>query len=324
MERESGLVCARILAAEGGSELKTWAEVRAWTPGHGALWVHLDRSAAQVRSWLLEESTLDPLICEAMLADETRPRVHRERNGSLLILRGVNLNPGADPEDMVSIRIWIEADRVISLRQRRLLAVQDVRERFARNEGPSSPGELVAVIVRGLSDRIGPVVDGLEEALDDLESRLIDAPDQEIRAQLSATRRQAVALRRYLAPQRDVLWRLATEQLPAFSDRDRARCREVADRMLRHVEDLDAMRERAAVTQEELVARLQDRLNRNMYLLSLVAAVFLPLGLITGLLGINVGGMPGADSATAFWVVCALLVGLGFLELGLLYMRRWF
>jgi zinc transporter len=86
--------------------------------------------------------------------------------------------------------------------------------------------------------------------------------------------------------------------------------REVAERTARFVEDIDSARERAAVTQEELNNRLSEQMNKAMYLLSIVAAIFLPLGLLTGLLGINVGGIPGSESKWAFSLVTILLVCL--------------
>jgi len=88
----------------------------------------------------------------------------------------------------------------------------------------------------------------------------------------------------------------------------------LSDRLLRFVEDLDAVRDRAAVTQEELSARLAESMNRTMYVLSIVTAIFLPLGLLTGLLGVNVGGMPGEESEQAFAYVCVLM---GVMALGL-------
>ncbi|USN98292.1 MAG: hypothetical protein H6810_08900 [Phycisphaeraceae bacterium] len=57
-----------------------------------------------------------------------------------------------------------------------------------------------------------------------------------------------------------------------------------------------------------------------MHLLTLFAAVLLPLGLLTGLLGINVGGMPGANDPWAFWIVC---VGLCVVAAGLVGLFRW-
>ncbi len=95
-------------------------------------------------------------------------------------------------------------------------------------------------------------------------------------------------------PQRDALSTLAIEDLPWLSERDRSQLREATDRITRLAEELDAIRERAAVVQDQLVERRAEAMNHNMMILAVVAAVFLPLGLLTGLLGINVGGMPGA------------------------------
>ena len=83
--------------------------------------------------------------------------------------------------------------------------------------------------------------------------------------------------------------------------------RETAERTARYVEDIDAARERALIAQEELNSRLAEQMNRAMYTLSIVAAIFLPLGLLTGLLGINVGGIPGTESPWAFLIVTVFL-----------------
>ena len=321
MTETDGLVCAYVL---GGQDREVdWSYVESWRSESGPLWVHLNRKAPDTRRWLESESGLDPITCEALLADETRPRTLSADDALLLILRGVNLNPGADPEDMVSVRLWADADRVITMRGQHVMAIEDIRESLAAGRGPTATGDFVAFLTARLVDRMSPVIDGLEERLDELEEDLLNEQSRELRTQLGQIRREAVALRRYLAPQRDVLSRLSRERLPWLTDMNRARLREDWDRTTRYVEDLDATRERAAVTQEEVAVRLQDRMNRTMYVLSLVAAIFLPLGLITGLLGINVGGIPGTESESAFIVVCALLVVIALVELGLFLSRKW-
>jgi zinc transporter len=88
-------------------------------------------------------------------------------------------------------------------------------------------------------------------------------------------------------------------------------------------EDLDAARERAQIVQEELAARISEQINRNMYVLSIVAAVFLPLRLITGYLGINVGGIPGTDGRWSFALVGIGLGLIALLEVWLLRRLRW-
>jgi zinc transporter len=108
-----------------------------------------------------------------------------------------------------------------------------------------------------------------------------------------------------------------------LSDRERMRLREIADRTTRYVEDLDAIRDRAIVTQEELTNRLTEQMNKTMYILSIVAGIFLPLGLLTGLLGINLGGIPGADCPFAFTLFCVLLLAVASFQIWLFKRKKW-
>lgn len=306
-DARDALICAYRADADGRMEATDWAGIRAWRPGEGTLWVHLDRKAPESRAWLESESGLPGLVVDALLQEETRPRLAVVNGGLLVILRGVNLNPGAVPEDMVSIRMWIHSERLITLRGPRLLAVQDVREILDSGHGPRSAAELLAALAEKLIARMGPVIVELDEALDDIEEALLAQQSREMRTRLIALRRQGIILRRYIAPQRDVLARLGTERFDAVADADRARLRETADRVARYMEDLEAVRDRAAVAQEELATRISDRMNRTMYLLSVVATLFLPLSFVTGLLGVNVGGIPGAEDPSGFMVLSLIL-----------------
>jgi len=99
--------------------------------------------------------------------------------------------------------------------------------------------------------------------------------------------------------------------------------REVADRVTRMTEDIDAVRERAMVLQDQLTDQRAEEMNRNMMVLSVVAAIFLPLGFLTGLFGINVGGMPGVESPVAFWFVVAACGVIGIVLLALFRMKKW-
>lgn len=311
MVENDGLVAARLFDGEGGGTALDWDGLRAWTSGQGFLWVHLDRAGEGARRWLERESGLPPLVRDALLTDDTRPRAAEFADGLIVILRGVNLNPGADPEDMVSIRLWIDGGRVISIRLRRLMAVEDIRESLDAGRGPKGPADFLVALTDRLVARMDPVIDELEDAADTIEERVVEGAADDLRARLGDLRRTVITLRRYLAPQREVIARLAGEPAPWIRDGNRLRLRETADRLTRYVEVLDEVRERGSVTHDELTSRLSEQTNRNMYVLSVVAAVFLPLGLITGLLGINVGGIPGTDSPWAFAIVCGLLVVLG-------------
>jgi zinc transporter len=303
MSESDGLICAYRLDDAARRQCLDWSGVKEAWPGAGVLWVHQDFNADEAQHWLKEESKLDPIVIGALLADETRPRAEIFGRGSLINLRGVNLNPGADPDDMVSVRLWIDGRRVVSVRLRRLMAIQDLREEIEAGRGPQSTEAFLDSLVRYLTNRMGPVVESMEDRLADAEDAILQVRSFEMRSVLAVIRQQAIGLRRYIGPQREALTRLVTIEADWLTEFARRHLRESADRVTRIVEDLDAIRERSAVVRDELSNRLSDSMNRRVYALSVIAGLFLPLGLISGLLGINVGGMPGADAPWAFGAV---------------------
>ena len=322
MNAKSGLVFSYILNKGAGQPID-WRQADQWGPEQGLLWLHLDYAEQGARKWLVEKSGIDPVSCEALLAEETRPRIVAAADALLLILRGVNCNPGADPEDMVSIRFWFERDRIISMRHRKVMAIDDINKSIEAGKGPDSAGDFLVTVSTRLIDRMGNVVGKIDDGVDELEDLVLTKESYELRPKLANLRRQTISLRRYIAPQRDVLARLQTEKLSWLDDVDRVRIRENAERTARFIDDLDSARDRAAITQEELNNRLTEQMNKTMYLLSIVAAIFLPLGLVTGLLGINVGGIPGTDNKFAFAIVSVALVAFAFVQYLVFKRKRW-
>ncbi|HKK22596.1 MAG TPA: zinc transporter ZntB, partial [Pseudohaliea sp.] len=307
----------------GGARQLPWREVLDWRPDAGCLWVHLHLDQPGARAWLEEASGLNDIAVDGLLMEETRPRVLTRGSNLLLTLRGINLNPGEDPEDMVSLRLWSDGARVISVRRRRLQSTEDVLAMLQRNEGPASAVALLIAWLDRLVERMGDSIEGFEDAALALEEDLIANETGQLRGTVALLRKRTIAIRRYLAPQREALARLTAEPLTWIGEMDRLRLREIADRQVRLVEAIDELRERAAVAHDELAARLSEELNARMYLLSLVAALFLPLGFFTGLMGINVGGMPGVESEGAFWIVAGGCVVAAVLTLLAFRLRRW-
>jgi len=273
-------------------------------------WLHFDRSHSDTRSLLLALPGVDDLAVDALLADETRPRCSRFTNGVLLNFRGINLNPGMQQDEMISLRIWMSEGRVISLRKHRIFAVHDVLAELDNHQIPKSEHHLVNRLVWHLTTRIGDSLLVLTEELDEIEESVVSEPDETLRARLVEARRQAIVLRRYLSPQREALTRWIELQAEAGKSTEREQARETVDSVVRYIEDLDSVRDRSAIVQETFLALLSDRLNRNMFLLAILSAFFLPLGFITGLLGVNVGGIPGAEWDWSFVILSIALLGL--------------
>jgi len=323
MGENVGLVAAYLLDGKGGGRKVGWQEIEQWTPSDGLLWVHLNFSTPEAQQWIREQSQLEEVISDALLADESRPRVTSFDDGLLVSLRGVNLNPGEDPEDMVSLRVWAEKSRIITTRRRKLLSVADILRAIETGEGPSTTGEFLEELADRLMSRMAGVIGALEDQVAELEEAVLTEESHELRPRIASIRREAIYLRRYMAPQREAILRLQSEKSSWLGEEDRVRLREVYDRLTRYLEDLDAARERAAVTQEELASRLSEQMDTRMYVLSIIAAIFLPLGFLTGLLGVNVAGIPGTEYKAAFAVVCLLLVVLVIVEIAVFKRKKW-
>ena len=193
-----------------------------------------------------------------------------------------------------------------------------------RYQGPKDVADMLVQLVDRIVDGVVHRVDALSDAIAALEDQVLtEARPGHLRAQIADHRRRAIALRRFLAPQREAFTKLTTIAYPGFTSAHREQFAEQADRMARTVEELDAARDRASVTQEELSSRLGELTNQRLYVLSMITAVFLPLGFVCGLLGVNVGGVPFKEDDWAFWVLVGVfLVGV-WIQLWIFRKRGW-
>lgn len=318
----AGLLYAFRMDARGGGLVIGWPEIDADQMGslvHGDLWIHMNRSAPRVQRWLTGNARVPEQAAEMLLAEDPRPKfVHfagdeHHPEGFVLILRGVNLNPNADPENMVAIRLWVDEHRVISLRRRKLMAEDVLNQAFRSGTGPVNSADLISHLTNAMMDRIDAVVDELEGELDEAEERLEEAALQGVRSQIGEIRRSAIKLKRYLAPQRDTMIRAGAEWPAWINKRDRLRLRARGERIARVVEDIDELITRAGFAHDELHARFTERMNRSNVGLTIVATIFLPMGLVASMWGMNTGNLPFTEGGGGFWIVSAIigLVGIG-------------
>lgn len=323
-EQAGAFVCAYRLDGAGGGQLLDDRELRqAWNSDEAPLWLHLDFRHEDAIEYLQSLANLDDAVVEALLEEDTRPRVARFGRGVVTTLRGINFNPGAARDDLISLRVWLTPKRLITLRRRTLHAVNVVRERIDSGEGALSVPDLVAWLAETLVDQVGDVTHQLDENLASLEdAQLADDAGNLGADDLTRLRRPLINLRRFMGPQRDCLAQLA--QGPLWLDEEtKVSLRESANQLSRYVEDFNAMQERALILQEQLWSEHNERLNQRMYMLAIVTTVFLPLSFLTGLLGINVGGIPGADNPRAFTIFIGITLALGALVMALLKRKHW-
>ena len=205
-ETHTSLVAAYRLDGLGrGHALERDNLSQIWQTDPAPIWMHLDFSHGDATNYLEDIADLHEDIIEALLEEQTRPRVGRFNGGLVTTLRGINLNPGAAPDDMISLRVWLTNNRLITLRRRSLQSITLVRNYLHDGEGPHNVSELLGAMTDAMIDQVGELGHKLDDQLGKLEEdQLNDVPmvdDDE----LLKLRRSLVTLRRFMEPQCECL-----------------------------------------------------------------------------------------------------------------------
>ena len=316
-------VRAFLLDKKGFAQELTYDELDIVDRTDKILWVHFDYSSNEAKEWIREKSDIEDVAIDALLTEETRPRTTILNDSLLVALRGVNLNPNSKPEDMISIRLYISPNLIISTRKRNLLTITELIENLKKGVGPKSSSEFLVELTYRITDRMDNIIDQIQDRTDFLEENLIDTADTKFRNEILSIRRETIILKRYLSPQKEALNKLYNDKVTWIDEYQKIEIRETNDQLMRHIEELDTIRDKVILIQEELANRLSEQMNKKMYILSIISAIFLPLSFLTGLLGINIGGIPGAENENAFYIFSLLLIIIVTAQFVIFRKKRW-
>jgi len=321
---EPGLRFAVVLDGRGGCHDLNWQGVNGWRPEDGFLWVHLERDTDEAGAWIHQSSGIDQLVGDALLAEDARPRIEPLEEALLIVLRGIN-RAEVEEAELVPVHIWMDSSHAVTLRDRdhALVALRDIRLALHAGRGPKSGGALLTQIADKVIRDVEPVIDEMDDTLERLEDRLNDKDSPAMRGELAEIRRNAVHLRRYLGPQREAMVQLLAEPTSLLDRPSRLRLRAVSDRVVRACEDLDAVHARATILYQDLTAQIQETIARTSYRFTVVAAILLPPSLVAGILGVNIGGIPGSDNPTAFYELIGILAVLLVIQIIVLKLLKW-
>jgi zinc transporter len=290
--------------------------------GPGFVWLHLQGRDEQDLAFIKAQPDIPDIAAGALAATETRPRCDRIEEGAILNLRGPGDCDPADSDRLVSIRLWVTASKVVSLSRRPITALPEVVRKMEEGRIGDS-GDLVAAFAWAISTQLDPEVSALGDRLDDVESDLAPNLLFRLRRDITAVRSAAISFRRFVAPDRDALRELAGQDFDWLAQDDKLHIIEAADRFARMAEELEAVRERAALLHEQITDLRAEQTDQRALYISVVAFIFLPLTFVTGLLGMNVEGIPYAHTHWAFWGVVAFCSAVGIAVLLWFRWRNW-
>jgi zinc transporter len=304
---------ARAVPFEEAVALRGQAEI---------VWLHLEGNRPGAIAWIEAQGDIPPVAKEALKATETRPRSDIVDGGAIVNIRGLAEEDGNVADPLVSVRLWATGGLVVSFAFRTPHALDDVERQFTNGE-IHDPGDLITAFATMMSVGLDPEIAIIGDRLDEIEASVDEQYSRSIRRQCSNLRAEAISYRRFIAPQREALMNLSVQRLPWLDEEDRLHLRTAADRYARMAEELEAVRERAAIVHDEITDLRGERMDGRALLTAIIALIFLPLTFITGLLGMNVEGIPYAKEPWAFWGVVVFCVAIGIVVMAYFVHLRW-
>jgi zinc transporter len=272
-------------------------------------WIDLDLTHDKDVRWLRAQSGLEEGVIELIFERSKGTLRQQFAQGTYLSVLVTKLGEDASQDHSIGVGIWADPHRFITLRWGpRGEILQGLAKAIEAGEGPDSPCKALAYIASRAPRLVEQNLARLASTVDELEDRMLDRDQALPIDRLASLRRRLIYMRRYKAPLASMIDSIANDPKLDIDDDTLLELQGAAHQMRQQQELLEFYIDRAAVIQEQIESQLNDRMNNAMYRLTLVATVFLPLSFLTGLLGINVAGLPGTHNPFAFWLVCLFLV----------------
>lgn len=284
------------------------------------VWYDMNSSHPDASEWLQQHEEIPDQAIEVMTALKSRPRFIGFEQGFCLVLRGVNLNEGAEVDDMISLRIWVSRNQVITSRRRALKTIEDTCTQVEQQK-IATLSDCVEYMIDALIGKIELCVDAMNDDIAELEALVEQSFSHADEVRLNDIRKQSIAMLRYLQPQKEALDKLQREERLPFT---LPGIRNIYDDLLRAVEDLHALKEQSLASLDLHYSMVSRQQSGRLYLLSVISIIFLPLTFISGLLGMNVGGIPGGASPLAFWLIVSSSVAIAVGLLVIFKYSKWF
>jgi zinc transporter len=319
---DRGLICGYQLFATGKPREISADSIGESLARHDVVtWLHFNLSDARARRWLLDAHFLPAPMREVLQEHDENRRIEIAETGLLLVIGDFAFDR-ADPSEVATLWCFADANVVITARLHPVRTADELRLQVRNGVEVSNGIELLCMLLDLRTARLKSLANEMTDQLDQLEDEILAGSIKQQREQLGRMRRLCARLRRQFAPERADFSKFLHRAANANPALDRASLQSSTDVMGFAIEEIAELYERAKLLQEELASRLAENTSRNLYVLSILTAVLLPMTLVTGIFGMNVAGMPGLHNTAAFWNVMLLILASGAFTLAALFWRR--
>jgi zinc transporter len=311
----SGLICGFLFATGGLGKAVSADEALAWlqpgdlanSPEPGFVWLHFNLAHTAAEKWMRENVTLSGQFYESLRDGSRSTRVELDDDMLVAVVNDVHYDFAFEPSDISTLWLSVGPRLVVSARLQPLRSIDRLRDAVKRGAALNSSVELLVHLMRDQGDVLVNIVRGTTTRVDGIEDTLLAGRLEKKRANLGSLRRLLVRLQRLLAPEPAALFRLLKKPPAWIVEDDLQELRQSTEEFNVALSDMAALQERIKLLQEEIAGRVAEANNRSLFVLTIVTVLALPINMIAGLLGMNVGGIPLNDHPHGFWIVVAII-----------------
>ncbi len=289
--------------------------------GTDFLWLHFNLSDASAEGWMQAHLALPDAFFDALREGSRTTRIEDAGDHLVAVVNDVAFEFSFAPSEIASLWLAVHPRLVVSARVQPLRSVDRLRQAVKDGGRFGSPVALLNHLLRDQADVLVRIVRDATSRVDDVEDNLGRGRFRQQRAALGTLRRVLVRLQRLLAPEPGALFRLLRQPPPWIGEADLDELRQATEEFSLVLRDLAALQERIKLLQEEITAQVAEQTNRSLFTLTIVTVLALPINILAGLFGMNVGGIPLAEHPHGF-ALLALVVGVFTLVAGWIAFRR--
>lgn len=307
-----GLVCGFLFGPDGmGQALEAQAALQCLAnpaTQTGFIWLHFTLAQVSAEKWLRQNLALSDVFYESLREPSRSTRVELDDGTLVAVINDVHYDFAFEPSDISTLWLSVGQRLVVTARIQPLRSVDRLRDAVRRGVKLASPVALLVHLMHDQGDALAHIVREITTRIDAIEDKLLAGRLETKRADLGVSRRLLVRLQRLLAPEPAALFRLLKKPPPWIREADIEDLHQSSEEFNVALSDMAALQERIKLLQEEIAGRVAEANNRSLFVLTVVTVMALPINIMAGLFGMNVGGIPLADHPAGFWVVVAVIV----------------
>jgi zinc transporter len=273
------------------------------------IWLHFSLSNAASEPWLRRYLTLPDTFYESLHSDIDSTHLEQDADSLVARIHDVLFDFTFDAPVATS-SLCIKPRVLVSAHLRPWRSIDQLRAAVQAGQVFRSPIELLSRLLRDQASVLVDIVRKSTKRVDPLEHRLLAKRVSVSRSELGSLRRMLVRLQRLLAPEPAAFFCLLSGPPDWIKEEELQNLHQAAEKFFIAISDTAALVERVKQLQEELAALVNEQTNRTLFVLTIVTVLALPINLVAGLFGMNVGGIPLAQHRYGFFLVVGPLLAL--------------